>query len=152
MRGVVEGIAIRPTGGELPTPIDAVEALAGRGLRGDCNLAPHPTERDGRDLTLIEAEALAALAAETGIELSHEQTRRNVLTSGVRLNDLVGRRFRIGAAECVGVMLNEPCAHLEQLTEPGVLKGLVHRGGLRANILSNGRIEVGDELVELRAA
>lgn len=149
MAGLVEQIVIRPVRDELPIPVQSAQAHAGCGLEGDCYLAPEPVERAGEDLTLIEAEALEALAAETGIRLSHVESRRNVLTRGIRLNDLVGKRFRVGEAECVGVMLNEPCKRLERLTEPGVLRGLVHRGGLRANIVTGGTIVVGDELVEI---
>jgi MOSC domain-containing protein YiiM len=149
MAGVVEQITIAPVPHELPEPVERVEVIAGQGPLGDRNFAAEPAERHGKDLTLIEAEALEAMVAETGIELSHEESRRNVLTRGVRLNDLVGRRFQVGEVECVGVVLNEPCAHLEGLTRPGVLKGLVHRGGLRANVLRGGAITVGDEVAEL---
>ena len=83
------------------------------------------------------------------IELAPEQARRNVLTSSVSLNDLVGRRFRIGRVVCEGRRLCDPCAHLEGLTQPGVLRGLVERGGLRADILTEGEISIGDELLEL---
>ena len=151
MAGVVEQIVIRPVREELPVSVESVEALAGRGLEGDCYLAPEPTDRKGKDITLIEAEALETLKAEPGIRLSHLESRRNVLTRGIRLNDLVGKRFRVGAAECVGVVLNEPCAHLESLTQPGVLRGLVHRGGLRANIVAGGTISVGDEVDAIAA-
>jgi MOSC domain-containing protein YiiM len=149
MPGSVERIAITPTRSALPEPVERVEVLPGQGPRGDRNFAPEPQERKGKDLTLIEAEALEALAADTGIELSHQESRRNVLTRGVRLNDLVGRRFRVGEVECVGVVLNEPCDHLQGLTKPGVLKGLVHRGGLRADVLRGGTIAVGDDVAEL---
>jgi MOSC domain-containing protein YiiM len=147
MPGRVEQIAIAPVKEMLPEPVERVEVLAGQGPRGDRKFASRPAERKGKDLTLIEAEALEAFSAETGIELSHEESRRNVLTRGVRLNDLVGRRFRVGEVECVGVVLNEPCVHLESLTYPGVLKGLVHRGGLRANVVRSGTIAVGDEVL-----
>lgn len=149
MPGFVEQIAIAPVPRALPEAVERVEALAGQGLRGDRKCAPAPEERRGKDLTLIEAEALEALKAETGIKLIHEESRRNVLTRGVRLNELVGRRFRVGEVECLGVALNEPCNHLEGLTRPGVLKGLVHRGGLRANVVRGGTIAVGDEVSEL---
>jgi MOSC domain-containing protein YiiM len=152
MPGTVEQIVIRTVRDELPTSVESAEARAGQGLDGDCYFASEPAERKGKDLTLIEAEALEALARETGIRLTHVESRRNVLTRGVRLNDLVGKRFRLGGAECVGVLLNEPCAHLEGLTQPGVLRGLVHRGGLRANVVASGTIAVGDELVETEPA
>jgi MOSC domain-containing protein YiiM len=149
--GTVERIAISPIESELPRQVQSVEVLAGQGPRGDRYFVDEPAERDGDDLTLIEAEALEAFTDETGIALSHEESRRNVLTRAVRLNELVGRRFRVGKVECVGVELCEPCAHLQKLTRPGVLRGLVHRGGLRANVTRGGTIAVGDELTELHA-
>src|SRR3954471_15786767 len=151
MAGSVEQIAITPTRSALPEPVERVEVLPGQGPRGDRNFAPEPQERKGKDLTLIEAEALEALAVDTGIELSHQESRRNVLTRGVRLNDLVGRRFRVGEVECEGVVLNEPCTHLESITYAGVQDGLENRGGLRANVLQGGTISVGDEVAELPA-
>jgi MOSC domain-containing protein YiiM len=146
MSGRVEQIAISAEEEVLPEPVESVDVLPGQGPRGDRYFAPEPAERRGKDLTLIEAEALEAFTAETGIPLTHQESRRNVLTRGVRLNDLVGKRFRVGDLECEGVMLNEPCDHLESLTRPGVLKGLVHRGGLRANVTRGGTIAVGDEI------
>jgi MOSC domain-containing protein YiiM len=112
-----------------------VNAEAGRGLEGDYH----------GDLTLIAAEALEGLREDTGIELTGEATRRNVLTRGIDLNALVGKRFRVGDVEAVGVELAEPCTKLRRLSgEPGVLRGLVHRGGLRADVVSGGRISIGD--------
>jgi len=64
----------------------------------------------------------------------------------VLLNDLVGRRFRVGDVECVGVELCEPCLHLQQLTRPEIIKDLIHRGGLNAGILTDGQIRVGDRV------
>jgi MOSC domain-containing protein YiiM len=149
--GTVERIAISPIQSKLPQPVDSVEVLAGQGPRGDRYFVAEPAERNGDDLTLIESEALKAFTHETGIELSHSESRRNVLTRGVRLNELVGKRFRVGEVECVGVELCEPCKHLEGLTKPGVLRGLVHRGGLRANVTRSGTIAVGDELADLES-
>jgi MOSC domain-containing protein YiiM len=148
MPGQVEQIALSAEESVLPEPVERVEVLPGQGPRGDRYFASEPADRAGKDLTLIEAEALEAFTAETGIPLTHRESRRNVLTRGVRLNELVGKRFRVGEVECEGVMLNEPCAHLESVTRPGVLKGLVHRGGLRANVVSGGKIAVGDEVAE----
>jgi MOSC domain-containing protein YiiM len=144
--GVVLEINIAPRREELPTPVERVRAVEAQGLVGDRKFSPDPRpgdERD-RDLTLIAAEALEALFAETGIELSAAESRRNVLTRGIDLNGLVGRRFRVGDVECEGIELCEPCSHLEGLTKPGVLRGLVHRGGLRAAIRRDGQIAVGD--------
>jgi MOSC domain-containing protein YiiM len=138
MRGTVEGIHISPEFERLPEPVEAVEVTA-EGVRGDRYFGE-------RNLTLIEAEALEGLYEDTGIELSAAESRRQVLTRGVRLNDLVGKRFSVGEVECVGEEWCEPCSHLQGLTRPGVLRGLVHRAGLRADIVRGGRIAVGDEI------
>jgi len=75
--------------------------------------------------------------------LGYAEARRNVVTRGIDLNALVGRRFRIGDVECLGQRLCEPCAHLERLTSKGVLRGLIHRGGLRADVLTGGQVTTG---------
>ena len=144
MPGSVEKIHIAAVESELPQPVDAVEVTA-EGVVGD-------RYANSRDLTLIEAEALEGLLEDTGIELSHAEVRRQVLTRGIRLNDLVGERFVVGEVECIGQELCEPCNHLQGLTYPGVLRGLVHRGGLRADIVSGGRIAVGDEVARVSSA
>jgi MOSC domain-containing protein YiiM len=144
MPGSVEQIHIAGRESELPQRVDAVE-VTGEGMVGD-------RYSESRDITLIEAEALEGLVADTGIELSPAEVRRQVLTRGIRLNDLVGERFAVGDVECVGQELCEPCNHLQGLTYPGVLRGLVHRGGLRADIVSGGRIAVGDEIVRVSSA
>jgi len=138
MVGIVEAIHIGPERYELPQPVDAVEVTAD-GVRGDRYFG-------ARNLTLIEAEALEGLREDTGIELSAAESRRQVLTRGVSLNDLVGKRFTVGEVQCVGEEWCEPCSHLQGMTQPGVLRGLVHRGGLRADIVRGGRIAVGDEV------
>ena len=150
--GIVEQIAISPIESELPERVESVEVLPDQGPRGDRYFIdePDPKRRDeGHDLTLIEAEALEAFTAETGIPISHEESRRNVLTRGVGLNDLVGKRFRVGAVECFGVQLCEPCSHLQGLTRDGVLRGMVHRAGLNANVVVGGTIATGDEVTAL---
>jgi MOSC domain-containing protein YiiM len=143
--GEVAAIAIAAVRGELPEPVERVSVVAGRGVDGDYHAGV-----DGNvALTLIASEALDGLHADTGLEISHADTRRNVLTRGVDLNGLVGRRFRVGAVECVGVELCEPCNRLVKLTgERGVLRGLVHRGGLRADVVAGGEIAVGDAVTD----
>jgi MOSC domain-containing protein YiiM len=141
MAGSVEAIHITAVESELPHPVDEVE-VTDDGMVGD-------RYSKARNITLIEAEALEGLLADTGIELSPAAVRRQVLTRGIRLNDLVGVRFRVGDVECVGEEWCEPCDHLQGLTEPGVLRGLVHRAGLRADVVQAGRIAVGDEVVAL---
>jgi MOSC domain-containing protein YiiM len=142
--GRVEQINIGPER-ELPAPVDRVRALAGKGLEG--NRYFYDDAPPGRALTLIAAEAIEAFNDETGIPLTAAESRRNVLTRGIDVNALVGRRFRIGEVECYGVELCEPCAHLESVTHPGVLRGMVHRAGLNADILSDGEIAIGDRVV-----
>jgi MOSC domain-containing protein YiiM len=143
--GRVEAINIGPTD-MLPMPVERVRAHAGKGLAGN-RYYFQDGAKPGQALTLISAEALEAMAGEHGVEITAAESRRNVLTRGIDLNALVGRRFRVGDVECVGVELCEPCKHLESVTRPGVIKGLTHRGGLNADILSDGEIAVGDEVV-----
>jgi MOSC domain-containing protein YiiM len=154
--GSVEGIYIAPERRAATRPVDEVQAVAGRGLEGDRYYAGEGTwsgERDpGRDITLIEAEAIEGLARDDGIELRPGEARRNVVTRGIGLNDLVGHRFTVGSVECVGHELCDPCNHLQKMTKPGVLKGLVNRGGLRADIVTGGRITVGDQVRDLGPA
>ena len=143
MAGRVEGIFIGPKY-ELPQAVERVRAVAGRGLEGNRYFFDEGTAPPGRALTLIAAEALEEGAAESGVELTAAESRRNVLTSGIDVNALVGVRFRIGDVECVGVELCEPCATLQKLTRPGVVKAYVHRAGLNVDILTDGDIAVGD--------
>jgi MOSC domain-containing protein YiiM len=141
--GTVEAIHISPRHEELPRPVERTSAEAGKGLEGD----RHWSDGDagsGEAITLVESEALEGLHRDTGIDLSPAGVRRQVLTRGIALNDLVGRRFRVGDVLCEGIELCEPCNHLAKLTEFGVLRGLVHRGGLRADILESGEIALGD--------
>jgi MOSC domain-containing protein YiiM len=134
----VESISIGPT--DAIAPVGSVSALAGKGLEGDRHFFADGA-RPGQALTLIEAEALEAVG------ISGPDSRRQVVTRGVRLNDLVGKRFRVGSVECVGVELCHPCKHLEEMTRPGMIKDLAGRGGLNADILTDGRITVGDPVL-----
>jgi MOSC domain-containing protein YiiM len=145
MGGRVEGIYIAAEHGELPEPVQSVRALAGRGLEG--NRYFFDEAAPGRALTLIAAEAVEAMEQEHGISIEPRESRRNVVTRGVDVNALVGKRFRVGDVECHGVELCEPCADLQAMTKPGIIKGLAHRGGLNVDILSDGRISVGDVVV-----
>ena len=133
---------------QLPQRVERVDAHAGKGLAGNRYYWANGSAPSGNALTLIEEEALATFQEESGIELTAQASRRNVLTRGIDLNALVGKRFRVGEVECVGIELCEPCAHLASLTHPDVLRGMVHRAGLNADILSDGEIAVGDPVVE----
>jgi MOSC domain-containing protein YiiM len=143
----VEAIFVASEPGELPAPVERVRAYAGRGLEGNRYFWEDGDAPPGRGVTLIAAEAMDAVALEGNVSIEPAATRRNVLTRGIDVNELVGKRFRIGDVECQGVELCEPCAHLESMTQPGVTKALVHRGGLNADILTDGEIRVGDPVV-----
>ena|SRR5215210_8712552 len=145
--GRVTAIHITRTHGELPQPVERVRAHAGKGLEGNRYFFEGGAPA-GNALTLIAVEAIAAFTEETGIPLTAQESRRNVLTEGIDLNALVGKRFQVGAVSCAGVELCEPCRHLQALTRPGVLQGMVHRAGLNADILTDGEIAVGDAVAE----
>ncbi len=145
--GRVERLYVAPTATAAMESVSEARATAD-GLVGDRYGAQTGTfsgeHLPGSALTLVESEALASVHLADGSLLAPAQARRNVVTHGISLNDLVGRRFRVGELECYGQRLCEPCAHWQRLTQPGVLRGFVHRGGLRADILGPGVIRVGD--------
>jgi len=134
----VEGINIGPS--DAIVPVESVSVLAGKGVEGDRHFRDDGA-KPGQALTLIDAEALEEVG------LTGAQSRRQVVVRGVPLNDLVGRRFRVGDVECLGVELCEPCLHLQELTRPGIIKDLLHRGGLNVDVLRDGQIRVGDKVV-----
>jgi len=144
MSGRVEAIFLTAEHGALPAPVDRVRARAGRGLEGNRYYWDDGAAPPGRAVTLIASEAVEAVASEGDVSIEPAATRRNVLTRGIDVNALVGKRFRIGSVECEGVELCEPCQTLEAMTQPGVIKAFVHRGGLNADILTDGEISVGD--------
>ncbi|MGH7478341.1 MAG: MOSC domain-containing protein [Candidatus Methylomirabilales bacterium] len=132
--------------------VKEVRAIPGKGLEGDRYFTQTGTyskkPRPNREVTLIEVEAIEALAREYKIALEPGAARRNIVTRGVPLNHLVGREFRVGDVTVRGLRLCEPCAHLERLSHSGVREALIHRGGLRAQILTDGTIRVGDSIHE----
>lgn len=150
--GTVISINIAPKA-ELPMQsVDEIRAVPGRGLEGDRYFNREGTfskPQPDRELTLIEAEAIEALRSEFQVEYDLGASRRNVVTRGVPLNHLVGKEFWIGEVKARGLRLCEPCSHLQRLSNPKVLPGLVHRGGLRAQILTEGTIRVGETIKEI---
>lgn len=142
--GHVAAILTAPDAESPLARVEQAEAVAGRGLEGDRYYDGRGTfsgPGHGYQLTLVEAEILDS------IDLPWEQARRNIVTRGIALNALVGHHFTVGAVECVGRRLAEPCAHLERLTRSGLLRPLVHRAGLRADIVQGGSISTGDQVV-----
>jgi MOSC domain-containing protein YiiM len=149
--GQLIGIHVCAQAGERLQALSQVRVIPGRGLAGDRYAEGIGTfsDRPGkRDVTLIEAEVLENYREETGKELSAAESRRNLLTRGVRLNGLVGQEFQVGQVRMRGLRLSEPCTHLVRLTHWETLRGLVHRGGLIAEILSDGEIAVGDRIIQ----
>ena len=150
-QGEVVGIYIAPGAAQRMQEVAEVRAVTGKGLEGDRYFRQVGTYSDKpgphREVTLIALEALEAVTRETGIALAPGKSRRNIITRGVPLNDLVGQTFRLGDVRVRGVRLCPPCQHLEDLTDlPGVMKALVDRGGLRVQVLTDGPIRVGDPI------
>lgn len=135
--------------GGTPQAMNQVRALAGRGLQGDRyadgggTFSGHPGRRD---VTLVEIEAIDAFEQAYHLQIDPAELRRNIVTRGVRLNELIGVEFRIGGISVRGLRLCEPCYHLARLTRAAVLPGFVHRGGLYAEILEGGVLAVGDPI------
>lgn len=149
-QGSVVSIHITAAAGLLMESVPEAHAVAGRGLEGDryftgTGYYSDKLGKGGRELTLIETETLDALPA-LGVKLSAAESRRNIATTGVPLNHLVGREFRVGAVRLRGTRLCEPCRYLDSLTQAGAMAALIHRGGLRAQILNDGLIRVGDTI------
>ena len=146
--GTVVSIHIAPAGRAPILPVGEIQAIAGKGLEGDRYFRKtgsySKTPGSGREVTLIEIEAIEALTREYEIDIDAAQARRNIVTRGVALNHLIDREFSVGEVVLRGTRLCDPCSHLEKLTVKGVLRGLIHRGGLRADIVHGGVIRAGD--------
>ena len=146
--GTVVAIYIAAGAAAPMKAVAEVRAVAGKGLEGDRYFSQAGTyshqQGSSRHVTLIEIEAVEAVKRDDGIDLAAGETRRNIVTRGVAVNHLVGKEFTIGDVRLRGTELCEPCAHVEQLSRKGVRQGLIHRGGLNAEILTSGRIRAGD--------
>lgn len=149
LTGTVELIALAAQATGDMQVVDHAQAIANRGLDGDRYAAkagtftPASDTIRGYDLTLIEAEVLDGLRLPNGDRFGYAEARRNIVTRGIDLNALVGRRFRVGNVECLGQRLCEPCSHLGRLTTEGALRALIHRGGLRADVVGDGEVTTG---------
>lgn len=155
--GHVVSIYVSPVAGLPMRPRDEVQAVPRRGLEGDRyfdgtgEFSSRTTPgREVTEVTLIEAEVIEHLQRDLGIEVQAGDSRRNIVTRGVSLNSLVGSEFQVGHVRLAGAGLCEPCVSLVKLTEnKHLLRGLAHRGGLRARILTRGTIAVGDSVVQV---
>jgi len=157
VNGTVVRIFMTPVAATVLSAVDEAVLEAGRGLVGDRYYLGSGTFSESlkgkpdAEITLIEYEEIVRFNQAERTDRSPGAFRRNIVTEGVRLNDLVGRRFRVGAAELEGIRLCEPCGHLAKLVSPNVVKRMAHRAGLRARILSGATIKTGDT-VEVRDA
>lgn len=145
--GVVTGIFTAPESGAACVSHTARRVLSGVGVEGDRYAIGQgkfsAPGRGGQALTLIAEESITAAQAK-GAKIAADTARRNVVTRGIELEPLIGGRFAIGTAICQATRLAEPCAHLERLTSPGVLRAMVHLGGIRADVISDGEVRIGD--------
>jgi len=150
-QGTVIAIHVAPAGAAPMRSVAKAQVVVGRGLEGDRYYSKCGTYSNqpgsGRDVTLIEVEAMEGLKREYEVQLEPGQSRRNIVTRGIALNHLVEQEFRIGDVVFRGTRLCEPCAHMEKLTVKGAMRGLIHRGGLRAEIVKGGIIRVGDTIL-----
>ena len=141
-------IHIAPAGAAPVISVGEIQAIVGKGLEGDRYYLQtgtySKTPGSGREVTLIEVEAIEALRREYQIDIDAAQARRNIVTRGAALNHFIDREFAVGDSVLRGTRLCDPCAHLEELTAKGVMRGLIHRGGLRAEVVRGGTIRVGD--------
>jgi MOSC domain-containing protein YiiM len=150
--GQVVGIYVAPSAGAPMEAQTAATVEAHRGIVGDRYAEGagswSANTRVARDVTLIEREAVDAVRAGLaagGVDLREADTRRNLVTVGVPVHHLIGREFRIGDVRLRGVKLSEPCLHLERLLGvPGVREAFVHRGGIQAEVLTDGELHIGD--------
>lgn len=152
MAGRLQSIFTAPDAGAPLTAVDEAVLEAGCGLvgdryhRGGGTFSAKLEGKPDTEVTLIEAEEIDRFNRDTGLDLEYGKLRRNLVTQGVRLNDLVGRRFRVGESELEGIRLCEPCAYLARTVAKQALSGLVHKAGLRARIVEGGRIRPGDPI------
>lgn len=152
MTGTVAGIYVAVAPGHPAVAIAAATLEAGRGVVGDryhTGTGTFSEKLKGQpdvEITLIEVEEIERFNQQQAMSLGFGELRRNIVTRGVRLNDLVGQRFLIGGALLEGVRLCEPCAHLAQVASPAVLPHLVHRAGLRARIVRGATVREGDPI------
>jgi MOSC domain-containing protein YiiM len=145
-QGRVVGIFIGPEPEKPMRNVTHVTAVAGRGLEGDRYFQPGENGDPTAEITLIESEAIEVAAAESGVDIRPADTRRNIITSGVRLDDLLGKKFRLGEVEVEALEPNPPCRHLAELAGKPLLRPLARRGGVRGRIVKGGRLETGDPI------
>jgi MOSC domain-containing protein YiiM len=153
IESILVSIYIAELAGKPLVSMTETRAVAGRGLEGDRYFKKIGTYSNppgpSREVTLVEIEAIEALKRDYGIEITTGSARRNLVTKGIALNHLVGRDFSAEESKLRGVRLCEPCSYVESLTRLGVKDALIHRGGLRADIIKGGTLRIGDRIQAL---
>tara|TARA_B100000575_G_scaffold125161_1_gene99830 strand:+ start:16 stop:462 length:447 start_codon:yes stop_codon:yes gene_type:complete len=125
--------------------VNSIEVLANKGIVGDRHF--HDFNDPYNQLSLIESENIDEYNSRYGLNIPHIDFRRNVITKGIKLNDLIGKKLKVGSAELEGIELCRPCRHLtEMLDQKNVLKEFMRKGGLRCQIISSSKITVGDKI------
>ncbi|MGF1639572.1 MAG: MOSC domain-containing protein [Rhodospirillales bacterium] len=149
----VEWIFVAAAGGAAMQSVDRVEAIAGRGLKGDRygERRGSGTGWDECQVTLIEGEHLERIAAESGVRVLNGEHRRNIVSRGIVLERLHGARFRIGTAVLAYDRPRPPCAYIASITEPLMTRALGARAGICARVLCGGIIRRGDPIVVIGA-
>ncbi len=146
-KGLVTQIFIGPEEGAPMKPVDEVGAISGMGLEGDRYFDAGDEEHDpGLEVTLFSSEGLEAGRTASGLDITPEDMRRNLMTEGVSLSSLIGQRFAVGEVQLEGLEENPPCSLLQQLAGKPLLKPMIDKGGIRARIVAGGTIRVGDEI------
>lgn len=146
--GTVKHIFVAAKRGSPMLSLDEVEAITDVGIKGDRYVQAQNRRSADYQLTLIESENIEAFAQASGLPLEPHEPRRNLVTVGVRLNELCGRRFFVGSVELEALELCEPCGTFAKRTHPQVVRFFAHKGGLRCRIVHGGIIHVGDEIAE----
>jgi len=151
MSAAVVRIFVAPAGGSPMQPVEETQAVAGLGIQGDrySDRSGYWTEVDECQITLIESECLEEIRAKTGISIEGGEHRRNIVTRGIQLDSLLGKRFQVGTAVFEYDRPRPPCGYIEMLTEPGMTRAMVGRGGICARVVESGLIRANDPIVVL---
>ena len=151
MDGIVTKIFIAAQGGTAMQAVEAAQAIADCGLYGDryANSRGYYSGTDECQVTLIESEDLEEIRQSKGLQVENGEHRRNLVTRGIRLESLLGKRFQIGEAVLEYDRPRPPCRYIESLTEPGMTRALIGRGGVCARVVQSGKIRVNAPIVIL---
>ena len=138
-------LGISANNNQTISEVNSIKVLANQGIVGDRHF--NEFNDPYNQITLIESENIDNYNVKYGLNIPYKDFRRNIITKGIKLNDLVGKRFQIGKVELEGIDLCRPCKHLSEiLDQDNIIKEFLRRGGLRCQILSSSSIEVGNKI------